>query len=208
MSHHSVDYYMTVTSPWTFLGHEEFAEIVRQAGATVAIKPVDFGAVFKVSGGLPLPERPKQRQRYRLFELQRWRRRRGIPLNLHPKHFPADPTLGNRAVLAAAEAGLDAMAFAGAFMRGVWCEDANAADPDYVRATAKAVGIDGDALLADAQSDAVASKYAALTEEAKAASVFGAPFYVIDGEPFWGQDRLDFVREVLIDGVAVLPEPA
>lgn len=206
MSQRQVEYYLTVTSPWTFLGHDEFVAIVKEAGVSVAIKPVDFGEVFRVSGGLPLHERPKQRQRYRLFELQRWRRRRGIPLNLHPKHFPTDPTLGNQAVLAAAENGLDAMAFAGRFMRGVWCEEANAADPEYVRATAKAVGIDGDALLAAAQSDAIKARYPTLTEEAKAASVFGAPFYIIDGEPLWGQDRLDFVREMLLGGIPALPE--
>ncbi|MCA8929010.1 MAG: 2-hydroxychromene-2-carboxylate isomerase [Alphaproteobacteria bacterium] len=197
---------MTVTSPWTFLGHEEFSEIVTQAGVSVAIKPVDFGAVFAVSGGLPLPQRPKQRQRYRLFELQRWRRKRGIPLNLHPKHFPADPNLGNRAVLAAAEAGLDAMAFADQLMRGVWCEDRNVADPDFVREAARSIAIDGDALLAEAQSDAIAARYAALTEEAKAAAVFGAPFYIVNGEPFWGQDRLDFVRDALIGGAETLHE--
>ena len=207
MSQRQVDYYMTVTSPWTFLGHEEFAQIVKDAGVSVAVKPVDFGAVFAVSGGLPLPQRPKQRQRYRLFELQRWRRKRGIPLNLHPKYFPADPTLGNKAVLAAADNGLDAMAFAGKFMHGVWCEEANAADAEYVRATARAVGIDGDALLAAAESEATAARYAALTEEAKAASVFGAPFYVIDGEPFWGQDRLEFVRDTLLGGAEILTEP-
>jgi len=206
MSQRRIDYYMTVTSPWTFLGHEEFTQIVTEANVSVAVKPVDFGAVFKVSGGLPLPERPKQRQRYRLFELQRWRRKRGIPLNLHPKFFPADPTLGNAAVLAAAEEGLDAMALADQLMRGVWCEDANVADPEFVRASAQAVGIDGDALLAKAGSDKIATRYAALTEEAKAAAVFGAPFYIIDGEPFWGQDRLDFVRDTLLGGVETLQE--
>ena len=57
MSQRRIDYYMTVTSPWTFLGHEEFTQIVTEANVSVAVKPVDFGAVFKVSGGLPLPER-------------------------------------------------------------------------------------------------------------------------------------------------------
>ena len=201
-----VDYYFTVTSPWTFLGHEEFGAITREAGVTVNVKPVDLGAVFQISGGLPLPKRPKQRQRYRLFELQRWRRKRGIPLNVHPKYFPADHTLGNKSVLAAAEEGLDAMAFAGKLMHGVWCDDANVADPEYIKATAAAVGIDGDALIASAESDAIDRRYQELTEEAKSVSVFGAPFYVIDGEPFWGQDRLEFVRDTLLGGVESLSE--
>jgi 2-hydroxychromene-2-carboxylate isomerase len=206
MAHIAVDYYFTVTSPWTFLGHEEFAGMVKETGAKVNVKPVDLGSVFQVSGGLPLPKRPVQRQRYRMFELQRWRRRRNIPLKLQPAHFPADPTLGNKVVLAAAESGLDAMTFAGELMRGVWCADRNIADPAYVRETASALGLDGDALIAMAEGDAIAKRYDALTLEAKEAQVFGAPTYVINGEPFWGQDRLDFVREVLSGKVESLSE--
>lgn len=202
-----VDYYMTVTSPWTFLGHDAFWEMVTEAGACVNVKPVDMGAVFSVSGGLPLPQRPVQRQRYRLYELQRWRRKRGIPLKVHPAHFPADPTLGNKAVLAAAESGHDAMALAGELMRGVWCADADVANPSYIKATAASVGIDGDALLTNAESAAIEARYQALTEEAKQVSVFGAPFYVINGEPFWGQDRLEFVRDVLTGKADSLGEP-
>jgi 2-hydroxychromene-2-carboxylate isomerase len=201
-----VDYYLTVTSPWTFLGHDEFAAMAKQAGAQVNVKAVDLGAVFQVSGGLPLPKRPVQRQRYRLFELQRWRRRRNIPLNLRPAFFPADHTLGNKSVLAATALGQDAMAFAGALMRGVWCADRNVADPAYIRETAAAVGIDGGALIAKAESAEIAAQYAALTEEAKERQVFGAPTYIIDGEPFWGQDRLDFVRDVLLNGMPTLPD--
>lgn len=203
---HVVDYYLTITSPWTFLGHDEFAAMAKEAGATVNVKPVDFGAVFAVSGGLPLPQRPAQRRRYRMFELQRWRRRRNIPLNLKPKFFPADPALGNASVLAAREMGLDAMALAGEVMRGVWCADRNAADPAYIMETANALGMDGAAVVAKAGSPEIGSLMAALTEEAKAAQVFGAPSYVIEGELWWGQDRLEFVRDVLLNGAEILPE--
>ncbi|HKK29866.1 MAG TPA: 2-hydroxychromene-2-carboxylate isomerase [Alphaproteobacteria bacterium] len=201
-----VDYYFTVTSPWTFLGHDEFSAMVKEAGAQVNVKAVDLGAVFEVSGGLPLPKRPPQRQRYRLFELQRWRRRRNIPLNLRPAHFPADHTLGNKAILAAGESGQDAMALAGELMRGIWCADRNIADPAYVKETAADLGMDGEALVAEAESPAITERYRALTEEAKQAQVFGAPTYIINGEPWWGQDRLDFVREVLLHGQVSLPD--
>jgi 2-hydroxychromene-2-carboxylate isomerase len=203
---HTVDYYLTITSPWTFMGHDEFAAMAKVAGATVNVKPVDFGAVFEVSGGLPLPKRSAQRRRYRMFELQRWSRRRNIPLNLNPAYFPADPTLGNSAVLAAREMGLDAMALAGELMRGVWCGEKNAADPAYVKATADALGMDGAAIVASAQSAETATLMLSLTEEAKAAQVFGAPSYVINGELWWGQDRLEFVRDVLLNGAESLPE--
>ena len=201
-----VDYYFTVTSPWAFLGHDELAAIARTAGATVNVKTVNLGAVFEVSGGLPLPKRPTQRQRYRMFELQRWRRRRNIPLNLQPKYFPADHTLGNKSVLAATALGHDAMDYAGALMRGIWCEDKNVADLAYIAETAAAVGIDGQALIAKAETTEIAMLYEGLTDEAKRVQVFGAPSYVIDGEIWWGQDRIDFVREVLEGKVGVLPD--
>ncbi len=203
---HTVDYYMTITSPWTFMGHDEFADMAKAAGATVVVKPVDFGAVFEVSGGLPLPKRPAQRRRYRMFELQRWSRRRNIPLNLNPAFFPADPTLGNNAVLAAREMGLDAMALASKLMYGVWCEEKNVADLAYVQETADTLGMDGAAIVANAQNAETVALMLKLTEEAKTAQVFGAPSYVINGELWWGQDRLEFVRDVLLNGAESLPE--
>jgi len=203
---HTVDYYLTITSPWTFMGHDEFAAMAKEAGATINVKPVDFGAVFEVSGGLPLPKRSAQRRRYRMFELQRWSRRRNIPLNLNPAFFPADPTLGNNAVLAAREMGLDAMALAGELMRGVWCNEKNAADPAYVAGIADALGMDGSAVVTNAQSAETAALMLTLTEEAKAEQVFGAPSYVINNELWWGQDHLDFVRDVLLNGTASLAE--
>ena len=206
MSRFVVDYYFTVTSPWSFLGHGEFSEIAREADAQVNVKAIDLGAVFAISGGLPLPKRPQQRQRYRLFELQRWRRRRDLPLNLHPKYFPADHSLGNKAILAADDLGLDAMQLAGALMRGVWCEERNVADPACIAETATALGLDGQALLKRAGSDAIEQRYRELTEEAKTRQVFGAPTYIINDEPFWGQDRLDFVREVLLEGTPSLSQ--
>jgi 2-hydroxychromene-2-carboxylate isomerase len=206
MTQITVDYYLTITSPWTFLGHDEFATMAKQAGAVVNVKPVDFGAVFAVSGGLPLPKRSLQRQRYRMFELQRWRRQRDIPLNLNPAHFPVDPTLGNNSVLAAREMDLDAMTLASKLMYGVWCEEKNVSDAAFIRDTAKGLGMDGDAILASAESDEIKALSGVLTEEAKAAQVFGAPSYVINGELWWGQDRLEFVRGVLLEGVESLPD--
>src|SRR6185436_4410296 len=98
-----VDYYMTPTSPWTYLGHARFADISARRGAAVAVKPVDFGVIFPQSGGLPLGKRAPQRQAYRLAELARWRDFLGVPLNLHPKYFPADPSQAACLIAAAPE---------------------------------------------------------------------------------------------------------
>ena len=197
MSDRQIDYYFTVTSPWSYLGHKPFLAMAAANGYTVAYKPVDFGKIFPGSGGLPLPQRPYQRRRYRMFELQRWRDYRGAELNLRPKFFPADAGPGNALVLAAADQGLDAGALAQAVMRACWFEEKNIGDQATLIAIADHLGLNGAELAAAAAADAGKAHGAALTEEAIAAHVFGAPTYIVRGEPFWGQDRLELVERAL-----------
>src|SRR3981081_4275954 len=83
-----VDYYVSLNSPWTYLGSKRFETIAQKHGADVAIWPVDFGSVFAVSGGLPLPKRAPQRQTYRMMELKRWRDHLGVKTTLQPQVFP------------------------------------------------------------------------------------------------------------------------
>jgi 2-hydroxychromene-2-carboxylate isomerase len=193
----TIDYYFSITSPWSYLGHDRFMALAKGAGLRVRFHPVDFGAVFAVSGGLPLPKRAPQRQRYRLFELERWRRRLGVPLTIHPKHFPTDAAPGARAIVAASEMGLDAGALTGALMRACWVEDRNVAEPETIRAAADALSMDGAALLARSEAPEIRAKTEAETEAAKEAQVFGAPSWIYRGELFWGQDRIDFLEELV-----------
>ena len=197
MPEEHLSYYCTMASPWTYLGHDELLALCAGNGVAVDILPVDLSDVFSVSGGLPLPQRAPQRRAYRLVELQRWRARRGADLKLHPKYFPAPADRANCMVVAAVMGGLDGVALAGALMRGVWAEDRNIGDDADLAAIADAAGFDGAGLLAEAGAAAVQDRYNAQTERAKAADVFGAPTYVWRGEPFWGQDRLDFVARAL-----------
>ena len=197
MSDKQIPYYFTITSPWSYLGHTPFLKLADELGYEVQFKPVDFGAVFAQSGGLPLPKRPYQRRRYRMFELQRWRDYRQADLNLRPKHFPVDPTLGNNMVMVAAEQGLDAGKLATAFMRGCWVEEQDMGDKATLIAAADSAGLDVATIAAEAESSAAKARADVLTEEAKAAQVFGAPTYIIRGEPFWGQDRLELVERAM-----------
>jgi 2-hydroxychromene-2-carboxylate isomerase len=187
-----IDYYFSPVSPWTYLGHERFAQIAQRHGATVAVKPVDYGVIFPQSGGLPLGKRAPQRQAYRLQELARWRDFLGVPLNVHPKFFPADPTQAACLICAAPEG--KRMAVAGDFMRAVWAEEKNIADAAVAAEIAARHGI-ANAADAVAKGKAV---YEANTQEAVARQVFGAPTYVYRDELFWGQDRLDFLDRAMI----------
>ena len=83
----TIDYYFSLHSPWTYLGHATFLDIAARHGCRIVYRPVPLRAVFDETGGLPLPKRHPVRQRYRLMDLQRWRERRGVKLVLQPKHL-------------------------------------------------------------------------------------------------------------------------
>ena len=194
----AIDYYLSPQSPWTYLGHERFAQIAAAAGARINVLPVDLGRVFPVSGGLPLSKRAPQRQAYRLVELQRWSEYLGRPLNLQPRYFPVDSHDAAKLIIAVDSAdGTDAaMRIAGAVMRGVWVEQRNIADPVVLQAMLDECGL-AARRLDDSQSQAVHERYEDDSQRAIEAGVFGAPSYMVDGELFWGQDRLDFLERYL-----------
>ena len=194
----TIDYYLSPQSPWTYLGHERFAEIARTANATVNVLPVDLGRVFPVSGGLPLAKRAPQRQAYRLVELKRFSDHLGRPLNLQPRFFPVASDDAAKLIIAVDVAdGTDAsMKIAGRILRGVWVEQRNIADPAVLQAMLEEAGL-AARRLDDSQSQAVHERYDADSQRAIEAGVFGAPSYMLDGELFWGQDRLDFLERRL-----------
>ena len=195
----TVDYYFSPMSPWTYLGHARFADMAKRHNAVIKVKPVDYGKVFPVSGGVPVAKRAPQRQAYRMAELKRFRDHLKLPLNLQPRFFPALADPAALFIVAAGRAGGSdaAMRFAGAVLRACWAEERNIADAETLSAICTEQGMNAAALAAAAQTEAVKAEYEGYTQEAVARNVFGAPSYVIDGEIFWGQDRLEFVERAL-----------
>jgi 2-hydroxychromene-2-carboxylate isomerase len=171
--------------------------MARRHGVAIVYKPVSLGELFPQTGGLVLAQRHPARQRYRLVEMQRWREARGLPMQLKPAHVPFDPTLGDRVGVALAATPEACGRFYSTAMQGVWTGQ-NLADEATLRAHVTAAGADADAILAAARSEAVAARHEANRQDAMAADVFGSPSYVLDGEVFWGQDRLDMLEEALL----------
>jgi len=194
----TVDYFFAPHSPWTYLGHARFMAMADAAGATVQLKPMDLAQVFPASGGLPLAKRAPQRQAYRLVELERFARHLQLPLNLHPRFFPVDGNEAARLILAVegADGTLAALQLAGRVMAAVWADERDIADAEVLAELLLALGLPASRLDA-ARTALVQERYQAFTQEAIDTSVFGAPTYVVDGEMFWGQDRLDFVERAL-----------
>ena len=195
---HVVDYYFATVSPFVYFGHDRFVAIAQRHGATIAVKPVNLGEIFPVSGGLPLSKRAPQRQAYRLMELSRWSKFLAKPIHIQPKFFPVNGDLAACWILAALELGTtQALTLASAVGRAIWEQERNVADATTMEAIAAECGLPAATLAARAQTPEIAAKYAAFTQEAIARGVFGAPTYVVADELFWGQDRLDFLDRKL-----------
>ena len=186
-----IDYYFATTSPYTYLAGTRLEEIAARHGATIAYKPLDVIALFGRTGGVPPRDRHESRQEYRAQELRRQAKKRDMPFNLRPAHWPTNPAPSSYAIIAAtAEEGGDLGALAHGFTRACWAEERDISDDGVIREVLEAAGFDPG--LADRGLLSGAETYARNLEHAVLAGAFGAPFYVTDGdERFWGQDRLD-----------------
>ena len=206
-----VEYFLAPQSPWAYIGHPHFMEVVKKTGATVLLKPADVVKIFAASGGVPVGQRPPQRQAYRLDELRRWSAHLKRPLNLHPKFFPVPGDTAAKLMIAALHVGGTdkALALAGALGSAVWAEEKDIADADTLIAIANSVGLDGAAVLKLTDSDAVAAandtehipRHIGPEGHGEGASVEVGSIWIAHcgaaGEGFWGQDRLDFVERLL-----------
>jgi 2-hydroxychromene-2-carboxylate isomerase len=195
-----VDYYFSILSPWSYLGHGAFSGVAKKHDLDVRYKPTVLLDVFSNSGGLPLGKRHPLRQNYRMMELQRWRARRKMAMNLHPKYWPFNTSLVDRTIVALAEAKAPVEAFLPRAFTGVFEREENLADETVIAGFLRDAGIDADDILQRAKSEACEAIYVANAADALAAGVFGAPGFVLDGEVFWGQDRIDFLDEALTSG--------
>lgn len=195
-----IDYYFSLQSPWAYIGHRLFRDIAASHGAAVAVKPVMLLDLFAEPGGLPLARRHPARQRYRIVELKRWRDKRGLDFHLQPRNWPFNARLADGVVIAAMQAGLDPEPYLQRAFPAIWEQQLNLGDAEVITRLADAAGLPGRDLVAKSGSDAVAAVYEQNRQDAIAADVFGSPAYVLDGEIFWGQDRLELLADALKSG--------
>jgi 2-hydroxychromene-2-carboxylate isomerase len=191
-----IDYYVSLNSPWTHLGAARIEAMAIAHNATMRIYPVDFGAIFAKSGGLPLPQRSPQRQAYRLQELARWPDHLNIPIQIQPKFFPASEQLSAGCVIAVRETIGDQLAIklAHRILKALWQEEKNPADPVILAALITEIGLDAEHVMKLGSEPKWAERRVEDTQAALDRNVFGAPGYVI------GDDRLEFVQRRLARG--------
>ncbi|MEQ9258383.1 MAG: 2-hydroxychromene-2-carboxylate isomerase [Roseovarius sp.] len=186
-----IDYYFSTLSPFAYLAGTRLEEIAGRHGATITYKPLDIMALFPRTGGTPPKERHPSRMAYRAQDLPRQAKKAGMTLNMQPAHWPTNAAPSSYAIISAqAAGGGDLGALVHGVLRAVWAEDRDIAEDEVIRERLADAGFDPS--LAERGLLSGAETYAANLEEAVAAGVFGAPFYVVDtGQSFWGQDRLE-----------------
>ncbi|MDB1124965.1 2-hydroxychromene-2-carboxylate isomerase [Vibrio algarum] len=193
----TINYYFTSISPFTYLGHSLLLQTSEKANAKIHYKPVILGQIFAVNGTLPLGERSNSRQAYRLVELTRWSVKRSLPLILKPAFFPTNPALADKCVIALQESGISAGKFANVVMAACWSQEKNISEETVIHDILTELKFDADTIMTKAKTDEVQSIYEANTAEAIEKSVLGVPAYYFNGEQFWGQDRLELLKDAL-----------
>lgn len=206
----TVDYYHFLISPWSYLASARLAALAERTGARVRYLPIDVGRTFAEMGGTPPAKRHPSRQSWRLEELARWAAHLDVPIVPQPPFFPADQAMAARLVLAAGEldettggAGAPdgARPLAGrlsdAVLGACWRDGRDVADRDVLVSLVDALDIGGEALFARAEDAAMFERARAVTDEAHAREVFGSPTWIVDGQRFWGQDRMDFLERAI-----------
>jgi 2-hydroxychromene-2-carboxylate isomerase len=195
----TLEVFYGISSPWAYFGAQRAQAIAARRGARLRLRPI---RVIAANGGIPLRTRAQARQDYHAVELARWRDHLGIPLNLRPRFYPCRTIeTAAQAVIAIQRAGLDAPAFSFAVQRALWAEERDIADVGTLREIARAtVGEAGAALASETPPAEIVAEWHGNLAEAERIGIFGTPTYVVRGELFWGQDRLEFVDRALARG--------
>ena len=192
-----IEFFLALTSPWTYLATPRVRALAAEHNLELRLRPFDIFTVFQRNGIKALGDRPVAVRRNRLNELRRWRAHLGMDLNLEPRHFPVDPTLSGKMLIAALDGPGDACEFAFRVMRACWAEERDISDEATLKAIAGDCGFNGEALLDAVKGGGADRTLAQNTEDAITANVFGAPTFLFEGELYWGQDRIEFLRRAV-----------
>jgi 2-hydroxychromene-2-carboxylate isomerase len=202
-----IEYFYSAHSAYAYLGSARFMQIAKAAGRTIRHRPNDLRRVVPGSGSTPFSARSKGHYAYFFRrEIDRWAEERNAPVMVgRPTYHDNDMTLCNGMLIAAIVQGHNVDQLAHVMLESHWRDNSDLADRDTLVELGKRVGLDPVALLDAALSDAVRAIYEANTQDAIERCVFGSPTYFVDGDMFYGQDRLEMVERALRQPYAPSP---
>lgn len=196
-----IDCYYSVRSVYAYFGTPRIVELARRTGRRLRHFPIDLAQVVPAYGSVPFAQRNARMRAYQFeVEVRRWSAWLQMPVLLHPVHHHGDKVLPSCCVLAAQQRGLDADALSTAILTALWRHDRDIGNAGVLEAIAAECGITPGPLLALARSSALVDAFQQATARAIEIGVPGSPTYVVDGELFFGQDRLMFVEQHLAHG--------
>lgn len=190
------EFWFDFGSPASYLAWTQIPVIEKETGAQALHRPMLLGGVFQATGNQS-PATIPAKGRYTFDDFDRFARRYGVPLNRNP-HFPI-----NTLMLMRGAVGLQMreparfVAYCDAMFRAIWVDAKNLNDPATIGAVLHTAGFDPAAMLALTQDAEVKDRLKAVTQEVVDRGVFGAPVFFVGTQMFWGQDRIDFVKEAL-----------
>ena len=184
-----IEFYFDFSSPYSYLLSEQIEAVATKYGRSVRYKPTLLGAVFKISGMTPLTQVPLKGD-YSRRDFERSARFAGIKFTM-PDVFPVSTVTAARALVWLQSSGsAKSVPFVHTVLRAYFAHNRNISEPAVLADIASELGIDANAMAAAVQDPAIKDKLKAAVDESVKRGVFGAPFVFIDGEPFWGNDRL------------------
>lgn len=194
-----LEYFYSAHSSYTYLGSIELMKIAAEANCKIIHKPFDLRVTTQTTGPGPISGRTPERSAYFYGrEMQRWAEWRDVEfMKGRPAHHDKDITLVNCMVIAGIERGINVDHLAHCLLQGHWRDDADLSDHETLVRLGQKAGVDAEALLKDATTPVIQAIYQANTDEAIERSVFGAPTYFVEGDMFFGQDRLMMVERAL-----------
>lgn len=195
----SIEYFYSAHSAYAYLGGQKLAQICADYGCTLLHRPIYLSPVIEAAGSQPFAARTKAHADYFFGrEIERWAEYRGVDMiDYRPTHHDNPLTLSNGLIIAAAEAGAPVDQLSYAILKAHWVKDADIADAATLAGLVTDLGLDADSLLTAALSAPIQALHEQYTQEAMTRSVFGSPTYVLDGDMFYGQDRLELLEHAL-----------
>ncbi len=192
----SFDFYFDFGSPAAYLAFTQLPKLQRETGSTAIYKPMLLGGVFQATGNQS-PATIRAKGKYTFTDFSRFAKRYGVPYNMNA-HFPINTLMLMRGAIGLQRTNPEQfLAYCDAVFKAIWVDSLNMNDPVVLGEALSSKGFELAALMALCGEQATKDALKAVTEEAVSRGVFGAPTFFVGDQMFWGQDRMDWVREAL-----------